>query len=668
MNKIFFIKLAAGNVKKNAKSYIPYILICTFTVTMFYIVKSLSLNPGLKTMIGADTLSYIMYLGSIVTALFAFLFLFYAYSFLIKRRKKEFGVFNILGMEKRHLAKTLAWETLYVSLISILGGIVFGLALDKAMFLLIAKIVSGKISLGFFISAQALKTTIILFAVIFLLIYLCSVNQIRMANPAELLRGGSLGEKAPKANYLAAILGILLVGAGYLISLTAEKPISKIAPYLFCAVVFVITGTYMLFTATSTVLLKTLQRQKNYYYKPKHFINISNMLYRMRQNAVGLANICIMSTMVLVMVSTTSSLVIGMDNIIKTQYPNDFDIYIDETAPERRKEAYDYIRQLQRMENLNVTEETYYSYLMVSAVYGQGRFTPVPAGTVTGESGGASFIFVSLDDYNITMHTDKTLTDGEILVYSNRKNFGNGPLRIFGKNYTVKETLVQALGNRMIAENEANSYLVVVPKIEEIYSLYECQREALGDMAANICSFYGFDTDMGEMGQENFYNILMDSFAKQEYQGTVESKADAKANQTGMYGGFFFIGMFFGILFTVAMVLIIYYKQISEGYDDKERFAIMQKVGMSRKEVKSTINSQVQTVFFLPVIVAGIHVAAAFPMIARILLNLNLRNTGLYVTNTIICYLMFAVLYFLVYLLTAKIYYEIIEKGGIKNV
>lgn len=664
MNKRFFRKLAADNLKKNGKSYTPYVLICIFITAMFYIVKSLSLNPGLKTMIGADTLSYIMYFGSIVTALFAILFLFYAHSFLMKRRKKEFGVFHILGMEKRHLAKTLAWETLYIAFLSIFGGIVLGVALDKVMFLLIVKIIGGEILLGFFISAEALITTMILFAGIFLFLYFCSIYQIRVANPAELLRGGKMGEKAPEANWLMAIMGVLFVGAGYFISLTTEQPISRIPPYLFGAVVFVMIGTYMLFTAGSIALLKILRRQKNFYFRTKHFIGISSMLYRMKQNGVGLANICILSTMVLVMVSTTGSLAVGMEEIIKTQYPNDFDLYIDESLPERHTEVYDQIRQIQQKQNVKVTAEAYYRYLMVSAVKEQNGFTPVPNDSVTGESGEAGFIFVSLDDYNRTMNRDKSLDVGEILVYASRKSFDYETLHLFGRDYTVKEALDQTFGNRMIAENEADSYLIVVRDAEELVGLYECQREAFGDRAANMCSFYGFDTALSETEQEEFYGILMDSFVEREYQGIVESKADAKANQTGMYGGFFFIGMFFGILFSLAMVVIIYYKQISEGYDDKERFVIMQKIGMSRKEVKAAIKSQVQTVFFLPVIVAVIHVAAAFPMIARILLRLNLRNTGLYAANTIICCLAFALLYSAVYHLTAKVYLKIIDNGG----
>lgn len=662
MNRRFFIKFAANNIKKNGKSYIPYILTCIFTVAMFYIIKSLSLNPALETMIGADTLSYIMHLGSIVAALFALVFLFYANSFLIKRRKKELGIFHILGMEKRHLAKMLAWEILYVSFISLLGGLVLGAALDKVMFLLIVKMIDGKIALGFFVSSEAIMTTLILFAAIFLLIYLYSVHQIHTANPIELLQGGNLGEKAPRTNWPFAILGVLFAGTGYLISITTEKPLSKAAPYLFCAVILVIVGTYMLFTASSIALLKILRKKKNYYYKTKHFISISNMLYRMKQNAVGLANICILSTMVIVMVSSTSSLIFGMDDIIKTQYPNDFNVYSEEADWKHTEEAIACIHQLQQEQDLNVTAETGYTYLMLAVTVDGNHFYPVPSDTTTGKNNEANLVFVLLSDYNEIMNTDKTLHTNEIMVYSNRKDFYDETLNVFDKMYAVKETLDKAMGNGIIAENEANSYMIVVSGMNEINSLHDLQKMEFGELASDICCFYGFDTDMDETKQEDFYNLLIDTFAKFEYQGIVELKADARAEQIGIYGGFFFVGVFLGTLFIMAMILIIYYKQISEGYDDKERFAIMQKVGMSRQEIQSAIRPQVQTVFFLPLIVAGIHVAAAFPMVSRILVRLNLGNTELYITCTAACYLVFAILYLVTYHLTAKTYYKIISK------
>lgn len=661
MNKSFFPKLAASNIRKNGKTYIPYILTCIMTVAMFYIVKSLSLNPGLEKMVGAETLANMMYLGSWVTGFFAFIFLFYTNSFLIKRRKKEFGVFNILGMEKRHLAKTLAWESLYVTIISLVGGLVVGMALDKVMFLLITKAIDADIVLGFFVSGKAIGSTLILFAAIFLLIFLNSVHQIRISNPIDLLRDSNAGEREPKTKWIMAILGLCCVGIGYYLAITTENPISSI-PIFFVAVILVIIGTYMLFTAGSIALLKTLRKNKKYYYKAKHFTSISGMIYRMKQNAVGLANICILSTMVLVMISSTSSMMLGMEDIINVRYPNDFVVYSDEGSRERSEVFFDNIRALQQENGLHVTKETQYTYLAFSSVEQGDTFHVTRQGSITIADSITNLIFVPLSDYNAAMGTNKTLEDGEILLYSNRQSFDYPVLKVFDKEYTVKEKLDDFVGNGIIAANAANSQFMVVRDMEEMNDLYKKQKEALTDIASDFRYFYGFNTDAGDEEKQAFYASMSDMLSENEFQGTAESRADARTSFIGLYGGFFFIGVFLGVLFIMATVLIIYYKQISEGYDDKKRFEIMQKVGMSHQEVKASIRSQVLTVFFLPLIVAGIHVAAAFPLISKLLALLNLLNTGLYITCTVVCFLVFAVMYVLIYLLTAKTYYKIVSR------
>lgn len=659
MNNRFFLKLAASNIKKNSKTYIPYILTCIMTVTMFYIVKSLSMNPGLERMIGGDTLTSMMFFGSIIVGMFALIFLFYTNSFLVKRRKKEFSVFNILGMEKSHLAKTLAWENLYVTLISLAGGIIFGIALDKVMYLLILQVIGTDVTLGFFISGKAVLTTVLLFIGIFLLIFLNSVRQIQTSNPIELLKAGNTGEKEPKTKLLTAISGAVCIGIGYYIALTTENPLASLIMF-FAAVMLVILGTYMLFTAGSIALLKMLRKNKKYYYKTKHFISISGMLYRMKQNAVGLANICILSTAVLVMISSTSSLMLGMEDVIKTRYPNDFVVYSEEDA-KRNYEGFDKVRELQKQMNLAVTGETQYSYLAFSTINDKDTFIVGGAGAVTAINDIANLIFVTLDEYNAVMGTNKTLADDEILIYSNRLPFEYAELKVFDKKYQIKETLDEFLGNGIIAANMANSHFIVVPNQMEIQSLYVKQKEALADISSEIRYFYGFDSAADEEELDAFYDAMVELYVRNEYQATLESRSEAKVNFIGFYGGFFFVGIFLGILFIMATVLIIYYKQISEGYDDKERFEIMQKVGMNREEVKASIHSQVLTVFFLPLIVAGIHVAAAFPMIIKLLALLNLLNVQLYLTCTIICFLVFAVMYLLIYLLTAKTYYKIVS-------
>ena len=661
MNNRFFPKLAASNIKKNGKAYIPYILSCVMTVAMFYIVKSLSYNPGLKNMVGSNTMMTMMSMCSVMIALFAIIFLFYTNSFLVKRRKKEFGVFNILGMEKSHIAKTMAWENFYVTLISIAGGLVIGIALDKAMFLLIAQVLNEEISLGFFISDKAIISTVVMFCIIFLLILLNSIRQIQTANPIELLTAGNAGEREPKTKWVLTILGLLSLGTGYYIALAIKNPLTALV-YFFFAVILVIIGTYMLFTAGSIALLKILRKNKKYYYKTKHFTSISGMIYRMKQNAVGLANICILSTAVLVMVSSTSSLMLGMQDVIATRYPNDFVVYSNETSEERAYESFDAIRELQEEQNLNVTSEREYRYLVFPAFINGDTFEVTRDANFSSLGNLNNLIFVSLSDYNRVMGTDKTLAEDEILIYSDRLQFDYPTLKIFDREYSVKEKIDEFIGNGLIVAVAANTQFIVLPDGTDIEELYALQKEALSDGASEIQYYYGFNSDADEETQRAFYRTLLEDYVGHGYEGTIESKADSRSEFVGLYGGFFFIGIFLGILFIMATVLIIYYKQISEGYDDKQRYEIMQKVGMTHQEIKNSIHSQVLTVFFLPLIVAGIHIAVAFPIITKLLALLNLLNVQLFLTCTVVCYVVFAVMYLLIYLLTARTYYKIVSK------
>lgn len=593
MNKLFYPKLAASGLKKNRRLYIPYLLTCIFTVAMFYIVKSLSLNPGLSDMVGDATMTFTMKFGCVVIGLFALIFLFYTNSFLMKQRKKEFGLFHILGMEKHHLYRLIAWENLYVAIFTLTAGLLFGIALDKAMFLLVSRMIGGEIPLGFFLSPRAVVETIVLFLGIYTLIFLNALRQIKTANPIELLHAGNMGEKEPKAKWFMAILGLLCTGAGYYFAITTENPVTSLF-LVFVAVILVVIGTYLLFTAGSIALLKVLKSHKGYYYKTRHFISVSGMIYRMKQNAVGLANICILSTGVLLMVACTTSLMVGMEDIIRSRYPNQLALYADD-------------------ENLETAGE------------------------------------------------NKTLKPGEVLLYSNRTEYKHPRMKIFDRNYVIKERLKSFPGNGIIAANIANTQFIVMPDMEDIQELYKKQKEILTDIAGNIRIYYGFDTNAKEKEQEEFQKAVYNLMAENGYYGTMESSVNARQSFMGIYGGLFFIGIFLGLLFVMATVLIIYYKQISEGYDDKERFAIMQKVGMSREEVKASIRSQVVTVFFLPLITAGIHVAAAFPMFNKILILMNMENTEMYAVCTGICFLVFAVMYVVIYSITARTYYRIVS-------
>ena len=661
MNKFFYPKLAASGLNKNRRLYIPYLLTCMFTVAMFYIVKSLSLNPGLSDMVGDTTMTFTMDFGCVVIGLFALIFLFYTNSFLMKQRKKEFGLFHILGMEKHHLYHLLAWENLYATIVTLATGLLVGIALDKAMFLLVSRMVGGKIPLGFFLSKRAVVETIVLFLGIYALIFLNALRQIKAASPIDLLHAGNVGEKEPKAKWLIAIVGLLCTGAGYYLAITTENPVTSLS-LAFVAVILVVIGTYLLFTAGSITLLKILKNHKGYYYKTRHFISISGMIYRMKQNAVGLANICILSTGVLLMVACTTSLMVGMEDIIRSRYPNQFVLYTDDENLDTAREAVDAVKQLQKESGIEVTKEMEYRYLAFSSILQQDTFFVTREGNLTDMDAIQDLMFVPLEDYNKATGEEKELKPGEVLLYSNRAAYEYPSMKIFDQKYVVKERLKSFPGNGIIAANIANTQFLVMPNMEDIQELYKKQKEVFTDIAGKIRIYYGFDARAGEKEQKEFQKAVYDVMAKQGYHGNVESSVEARQGFMGLYGGFFFIGIFLGLLFVMATVLIIYYKQISEGYDDKERFAIMQKVGMGREEVRASIRSQVLTVFFLPLITAGIHVAAAFPMFNKILIIMNMENTEMYAVCTGICFLVFAAMYVVIYSVTARTYYRIVSK------
>ena len=418
----------------------------------------------------------------------------------------------------------------------------------------------------------------------------------------------------------------------------------------------------MLFTTGSIVLLKVLRKNEKYYYKTKHFISISGMIYRMKQNAVGLANICILSTAVLIIVSSTSSLMLGMDEISRTRYPNDFAIYANESTAERSCEGFAKVRELQKQMNLDVTQEVQYSYLSLSSVNDNGTFIVGQIDPSTDMNDIANLIFVPLDEYNDAMGTNKMLENNEIMIYSNRLSYDYPTLKVFDKDYQVKEILNEFMGNGIIASNAANSHFIVLPNKAEVQDLYKRQKEILTNDSKGIRYYYGFDVKADATKQKEFYDAIMDMYSENGYQATAESSMGEKTRFIGLYSGFFFIGIFLGILFIMATTLIIYYKQISEGFDDKERFEIMQKVGMSNKEVKSSIRSQVLTMFFLPPIIAGIHVVAAYPMITQLLVLVNLLNLQFYIACTVVCFLIFMVIYFLIYIITARTYFNIVSR------
>lgn len=663
MSRFFYARLAADNIRKNARTYVPYILTCIVTVMMFYMMSSLSVNPGLQMIYGGMHAAMILGMGVVVVAIFAFIFLIYTNSFLIKRRKKEFGLFNILGMEKKHLSKMLFLESLYTVILSLVLGIGVGILLDKLMFLLIVKLIGMPVSLGFYVSGEVLAKTVLLFCGIFFLIYLKAVGMIHLSNPAELLRGGSEGEREPKAKWLLAVLGVAALAVGYYIGVTAKNPLAALEKF-FIAVLLVIFGTYLLFTAGSIAFLKLLRKNERYYYKTKHFISVSGMIYRMKQNAVGLANICILSTMVLVMISTTGSMVVGMDDIIRTRFPNEFIVNLSDTDAQQREVMKSGVEEMIRREQLSVDQIICYSYLTLSTVHTDGEYSIESDLDIAVREldNFALLVVIPVSDYNATIGENISLRDGETLMCLYRDKGGVGDtVTLAERQYRVTEVLKRFPNNGCVRYSAFSVHYMVVSDAD-----FERIRQSIEESTGESCPvdvYLGFDTDEKEESvKEAFYNKLRTGLYELGISFEAETRLGVRSDFVGLYGGLFFLGMFLGVLFTMAMVLIIYYKQISEGYEDRERFVIMQKVGMSLAEVKSAIHSQVLTVFYLPLFVAGFHMAAAFPILRELLAMLNMANVKLYALFTVGCFLAFAVLYTVVYSLTAKTYFKIVKK------
>lgn len=631
---------------------------------MYYMVSSLSMNPNMMNMIGGDVMQQILSLGIYVITVFAVIFLFYTNSFLIKRRKREFGLFNILGMEKKHLSIVIALESMIVFLVSMVLGIGIGILLDKAFYLLIAKMLNASIALGFYISYQSIVNSIILFLIIFVLMYLFSLIQINLSNPIELLHGDQHGEKEPKTKWLLALIGLICLGTGYYMSVSIQDPVTAFA-FFMVAVILVVIGTYMLFTAGSIVILKLLRKNKRYYYKTNHFISVSNMIYRMKQNAVGLGNICILSTMVLVMLSTTISLWVGMNDIIETRFPRDITVSINSVDSNQALYTIDDMNYAIEQAGIQTEDELVYRTLSVSA-FNQGNTYTFGNENMSLQdiSNVVVLYFITLDDYNRTEGTNVSLAPDEVLVFPSGKQFDHKTIDIASNTFKVKGILDSIKADSNYSANLQNSMFVVVDSMDTMFMIDDLQKQAYGDNASYVHTSYDFNLSKSEeMSVKEATDALIANYPGDTTYMMVDTQEGNYEDLLSLYASFLFIGIFLSFLFIMATVLIMYYKQITEGYEDKKRFEIMQKVGLDKREVKKTINSQVLTVFFLPLVVAAIHIVFAFPMIEKMLRLLYLDNTNLYIMTTVICFGVFALVYVLIYFLTSKVYYGIVRNA-----
>ena len=664
VGKSFSLKLAVNNIKNNRKFYLPYFLASIGIIGMFYIIAFLSISKGIQAM--SDALSMIMGFGVFVMGIFAFIFLFYTNSFLLKRRKKEIGLYNILGMEKKHIGKILIIENTIISLSSIILGLLCGILFSKLVHLFLSWVFGIEPPFGIDVSWLAVVITLALFGVLFVLTMITNQMSIHLAKPIELLYGGNVGEKEPKTKWLLAIIGVICLGVGYYIAITTESPLTAIMLF-FVAVVLVIIGTYCLFSAGSVAILKTLKKNHKFYYKPGNFTAVSGLIYRMKQNAVGLANICILSTMVLVMVSGTVSLYAGMNDVLDGRYAGDVIASVtphdgQRITSEDRQLVGDTMKKICREEGRKIVK--YYDHeALIFSVQKKDDGFQVDSDIERVESVDqvANLAILTADEYERISGEKVTLKKDEVAVHS----YGDELAEDFSINqmkFQVKERL-----DKFVMEDLAiymtEAYYLVVADDQVLNQINDMQAKAYGGNGSQINTEFVLDMDGTNEEKIACYNKMQDALYDLRFpfeMMRIDSKQEGSKDFTGLVGGFLFLGIFLGIVFTFAAALIIYYKQISEGYYDKDKFEIMQKVGMSKSEVKKTIRKQVLMVFFVPLVMAGIHILAAFQMITRLLQVFMMYNVTLFALCTLGTFVVFAVIYAIVYAVTAREYYKIV--------
>jgi len=675
MNKSLYQKLAINNIKKNRNTFLPFTISNTTMIAMFFMLLSIRDQASMATFFGGNTMHTMLNLGVWICGLFSIGVIYYTNGFLMKRRKKELGLYSILGLEKKHIGKVLFWEIALVSAVSIIGGIFVGMLFSKLMYLVLLNLLQVSSNLVFSLSIKTVGTVVVIFGAIFAVTILYNNVRLMFLKPIELLRGSDEGEKEPKAKWIIAIMGFVCLGIGYYLALTTQNAIAAINIF-FIAVLFVIAGTYFLFMSGSIVFLKLLKKNKNYYYHKTHFITVSGLMYRMKQNAIGLANICILSTAVLVVLSSTVSLYLGLDNVMRTFYPSDImtDYVYEPEQDAIEGNNYIYDNQLitevfQKQAELNhvtVTDAKGYYNLSIVGNIENNNFTEIDSELSSFED----IEVMTLEDFvneGYIKADQITLQDNEALLYSRDKTVKNMEnVNFLDSTYTFVEGPVSKEADNLSRDTYTTAIMVVkdLDNLKDIRDQVNAIEIANGGEAKESIT-YNYECNLtGELTDKmNYSNGLRDAInnAGIPHVATVSDIFTTRQEIVGLYGSLLFIGIFIGTMFLMTTVLIIYYKQISEGYDDRRRFTIMQNVGMSKQEVKTVIKNQVLTIFFLPILLAIVHIVFAFDIIRKMLALLNLTNVTLFVECTIGTIAVFFIIYAIVYILTARTYYKIVE-------
>ena len=672
MHKGIFSRLAKQNIRNNKSTYIPYIITCIFCIAMIYMMEFLRDCPTLDQAVRqADEVRMIVFTGEIVVEIFCIIFLIYSNSFLMKRRQKEIGLYNILGLERNHIGIVMFLETIITSIGSLAGGIAAGIIGSKLALLLLLKLLHIPSVLGFYISVKGIFTCLFMFGIIFLMILFLNLAKIHLSRPVELLRGNNTGEKEPVAKWLMALIGFICLGAGYYLAVTTESPIKAITIFLL-AVILVMAGTYLLFTAGSIVILKFLRCRKSFYYRTGNFISISGMLYRMKQNAIGLASICILSTGVLLMISMTVSIYFGMNDIMLNRYPYDVDMSVTSISEDECQTAIEAFEKAIADNKVPVEKSVEEIYLDIVCSKNGDQILIKPANTIRNSDSVLVLSLLNQAEYERLTGISANLNDGEIFAWY--------PLAVQKDSVTVDETeftVKKWLDKNPLTcgEDAVSDNAVLVVTDEDFKKFDEMRTEMYKGVSSapageDLTLHLGLDITGSETDKIDFGTPVMEVVKDLKKNGGLSENSwitsGIRQQEYESYyadnGSLLFIGIFLGSLFLMGTAMIIYYKQISEGYEDQKRFEIMQKVGLSRREVRSSVRRQILMVFFLPLLMAMLHITMAFPMIRRMLLLFGMTNTKLFIGCTAGTVLIFAVVYGLIYLMTARSYYHIVER------
>ena len=670
----FYSKFALNNLVKNKKFIIPYVLSAIFTIMSFYILSSLAFGDNLdKLPNGIEATKQVLSFGIIVIALFSVIFLFYTYSFLVKRRVKEFGLYSVLGMTKKQIAKILVLETIFIAVTTIVLGIGLGIIFDKLMLLVLLKLFSAGVSFGFSITPIAIVFSVLLFGGIYFLLLLYTVIKIARLRIVALLKDENKGEKEPKSRWILAIIGLALIGYGYYTAQTVQNPIKAITVFFF-AVIAVIIGTYLVFMAVSITVLKIMKNNKNFYYKPKNFISVSGLLYRMKRNAVGLANICILSTMVLVTMGSTSALYAGMEKSYNERFPRQIMIDGYNSTSDKLKEIENNAKTAAKEAGTEVEDMVSYNSVPIVGRLVEDKFN-FESNIGIDLSNVKMIVVLELKDYNKTANKNKTLESNEIFLHIDKKgNYDHNTISLNGSEYKIKEKLSEfpgAIGSA--AANIIDTYYVVVKDNKEAEKIAAQLAARMEELSKEDAKSRGIITT-GAPTVQNYvaFNIkdttkeakVIESFKKLEKQSgiEIEGKEENKLTFRGVFASFLFIGVFISFIFVISQVVIMYYKQISEGYEDKGNFEIMRKVGITDKQIKQSIRSQVLLIFFSPLIIATLHTIVAYPFIEKILRLFLITDNSIFLQALAVTIVVFAIFYLIVYAITSKIYYRIIKE------